>query len=273
MKKFILLMSMAILSFGIITESWAECQNNTISCGENCCYTINNGNISFSRIDNNKTATIADYAFYAKNLVGHIIIPDWVTAIGASSFRDNSISELTLPDSITSIGSLAFHNNNLYSIKLPDSLNYTQWGGFAANSLKTVIISPNTPIAINFFGQQNQLNLLKEINIICKGGQEDCETFQEKLAKYIYWDQQEEKPVIFKLNNNMSIAGYAECTSTNYYWNGAECVREPDVTKRKCCSSCKDMGGYCNRIRYTPAEAAKVLNDDNTNSVTITFRK
>ena len=64
------------------------------------------------------------------------------------------------------------------------------------------------------------------------------------------------------------------CKDKNYFWNGKECLREPDVTKRQCCADvCKDMGGWCNRIRYTPAEAAQVLNDDNTNEVTITFRK
>ena len=40
-----------------------------------------------------------------------------------------------------------------------------------------------------------------------------------------------------------------------------------------CGENYRDMGGWCNRIRYTPAEAAKVLRDDNTNEVTITFKK
>ena len=35
----------------------------------------------------------------------------------------------------------------------------------------------------------------------------------------------------------------------------------------------KDMGGFCNRIRYTPAEAAAIASDSNTNIVTITFKK
>ena len=33
------------------------------------------------------------------------------------------------------------------------------------------------------------------------------------------------------------------------------------------------MGGFCNRIRYTPAEAAAIASDSNTNIVTITFKK
>ncbi len=44
-----------------------------------------------------------------------------------------------------------------------------------------------------------------------------------------------------------------------------------------CVSSCgsgyKQVENWCNRIQYTPAEAAQVLRNDNTNEVTITFRK
>ena len=40
-----------------------------------------------------------------------------------------------------------------------------------------------------------------------------------------------------------------------------------------CGENYKDMGGWCNRIRYTPAEAAKVLKNDNTNEIVITFKK
>lgn len=39
-----------------------------------------------------------------------------------------------------------------------------------------------------------------------------------------------------------------------------------------CGQNYKDMGGWCNRIRYTPAEAAAVMNGDD-NTITITFRK
>ena len=44
------------------------------------------------------------------------------------------------------------------------------------------------------------------------------------------------------------------------------------------CTKCKNSNfklndGECDRLRWTPAEAAKVLTDDNNNSVTITFKK
>ena len=49
----------------------------------------------------------------------------------------------------------------------------------------------------------------------------------------------------------------------------SECIE----ASNGCGENYKDLGGWCNRVIYTPAEAAKVLNNDNTNFVTITFRK
>ncbi len=40
-----------------------------------------------------------------------------------------------------------------------------------------------------------------------------------------------------------------------------------------CGAGYRQFENFCNRIQYTPAEAAKVLTDDNNNSVTITFKK
>ncbi len=40
-----------------------------------------------------------------------------------------------------------------------------------------------------------------------------------------------------------------------------------------CGAGYKQIENWCNRIQYTPAEAAPLLHNDNTNSVTITFRK
>ena len=74
---------------------------------------------------------------------------------------------------------------------------------------------------------------------------------------------------------------------SNFYKKGTGCVsadegcgsgwleknRECIEASNGCGAGYKNMGGWCNRVIYTPAEAAEVLNDDNTNFVTITFRK
>ena len=66
----------------------------------------------------------------------------------------------------------------------------------------------------------------------------------------------------------------SQCNRTeNYYWNGQICVYRPPSGKITCSPSYKINGGYCDHIRYTPDEAAKVLHDDNTNIMTLMFKK
>ena len=65
------------------------------------------------------------------------------------------------------------------------------------------------------------------------------------------------------MNDNGQLV--TDCKS-GYKEQGGGCVTS-------CDSSYRDMGEWCNKIRWTPAEAAEVLRDDNTNEVTITFKK
>ena len=78
--------------------------------------------------------------------------------------------------------------------------------------------------------------------------------------------------------------GYKICgTCDDYVKSGTGCVKNCGKgylgKEGKCINSAlgcgtnyKDMGGFCNRVRYTPAEAAEIAKDDG-NVVTITFRK
>ena len=200
-----------------------------------------------------------------------------VENVGHAAFREfTNITDIKLDDTIKTIGQYAFSSTKAQTIGLPDSITEVDVRAFSgsmtvATSLKQLII----PDSVNFignsaFGANNEQ--LQNLEIICKGDQAKCVS---TLSKYKYYDSDDGtvKYIPMNLASHMSVADYRYCASTNFYWNGDSCIREPDVTKRKCCSSCKDMGGYCNRIRYTPAEAAKVLTDDNNTSVTITFRK
>ena len=189
-----------------------------------------------------------------------VSIPDTVTIIGAGAFLNNKLTSINIPDAVTFIGQSAFQTNWLTSVVLPDSLTRIRADGFYGNSLSSVTISDSlTSASAAIFGHD-----LDNIDIICKGTEQSCAYIKNYMADY---DGNNYADKVHIASN------YKECDSKMYYWNGAECLREPDVTKRKCCSSCKDMGGWCNRIRYTPAEAAQVLKDDNTNEVTITFKK
>ena len=97
-----------------------------------------------------------------------------------------------------------------------------------------------------------------------------------------------------RLSDSGKLAAYNnECTdykcqscrnNYDYIKSGTGCVSDCGAgylgKEKECIDSAlgcgenyRDMGGFCNRIRYTPAEAAQVLHNDNTNSVTITFKK
>ena len=59
-----------------------------------------------------------------------------------------------------------------------------------------------------------------------------------------------------------------KCTEckVGYLEQGGSCVAS-------CSAGYKQFENWCNKIQWTPAEAAKVLRNDNTNEVTITFKK
>ena len=70
----------------------------------------------------------------------------------------------------------------------------------------------------------------------------------------------------------------------DYVKRGLGCVKDCGagyLGKEKACidsalgcgAGYRQFENWCNRIRWTPAEAAQVLRDDNTNEVTITFKK
>jgi antitoxin component YwqK of YwqJK toxin-antitoxin module len=98
----------------------------------------------------------------------------------------------------------------------------------------------------------------------------------------MYYEYDDDGKLISKTNEICNNDG---CSSVSYDANGdLLSVNDNEVTENCAsadsngvCTKCKDgfddIDGYCNKIRWTPAEAAKVLRDDNTNSVTITFKK
>ena len=57
----------------------------------------------------------------------------------------------------------------------------------------------------------------------------------------------------------------ADCVASGKYWQESTCVSS-------CGDSFKLNDGWCDRQRYTPAEAAAILNGDD-NTITITFKK
>ena len=98
----------------------------------------------------------------------------------------------------------------------------------------------------------------------------------------MYYEYDDDGKLISKTNEICNNDG---CSSVSYDANGDLLSVNGNEVTENCasadsngvCTKCKDgfddIDGYCNKIRWTPAEAAKVLRDDNTNEVTITFKK
>ncbi len=283
MKKLILLTSVAILCLLNVSESSADDEINCLtgqqSCGTNCCWSVENKKLTITGGADGSIGTMDDYD-NASGGEGHntqwtgldirAIYVSGLENIGIQAFRDlKKVTNITIGDSVERVSNAAFDNDYM--------LQYVDFGDAVISIGEYVlqdtprliqIIVPDTlnDIALQSFGNGDLVG--RNIQIICRGDKVSCSNIYEKLSEY-----SSKKGQTYDATSQLFYANYEQCASTSYFWDGAKCVREPDLSKRKCCSSCKDMGGWCNRIQYTPAEAAPLLHNDNTNEVTITFKK
>lgn len=90
-----------------------------------------------------KVNEIGDYAFYEKNSLSYIRIPDSVTRIGARALSVTSLITVEIPSSVTVLGNSALSDNpKLVSVAIPDSV--TEMGTymfFNCKALKSVTLS------------------------------------------------------------------------------------------------------------------------------------
>ena len=264
-------------------------------CGDNCDWKIENGKLSISgggnmidyyfdddngrhaktrpwdnylnsisEVDVKGISHVGDLAFMSMGLQ-NVSFSDSVKSIGGSSFSGNHISVLQLPDSIESVGGWAFSSNSLDSVILPDSLKTIGDAAFENNSLSSVVI-PDTlsNTILRSFG--TNLAVLQNLTIECKGNNTSCEKINKLLKNYAY-GYKNKQFIYMDLSDRLFALAQQHCDSTNFYWNGVECVREPDVSKRTCCPVCVDLDGYCSRIRYTLPEADAATSNDNENMI------
>ena len=94
------------------------------------------------------TKVICNMAFYRRNLLTSINIPDSVTSIGDGAFAEcKSLTSINIPDSVSSIGNWAFNRcESLTSINIPDSVTSIGNCAFAYCKSLTSIIIPNSII-------------------------------------------------------------------------------------------------------------------------------
>lgn len=81
---------------------------------------------------------------------GNVVIPDTVSYIGDSAFRNCEINSVVIPNSVVSIGEYAFENNNLTFVHIPDSVKRIEQHAFIWNKLSTITI----PKSVTFIGSR-----------------------------------------------------------------------------------------------------------------------
>ncbi len=208
----------------------------------------------FNKVDIQGVRNVSNEAFHYFSNITDIKMDDSVKTIGAYAFFSAKMKTLVIPDSVTEIHYQAF------------STEYPYYG--VATDLEEIVI----PDSVAFVGDtafgpnENQLSQLK---IICKGDQEKCKNV---MSEYKYYNENEQSRYSqFSLADNVQKATAKYCDSQNFYWNGDECLREPDMTKRKCCNNCKNLSGLCHRLIYSVEEANKVAKPSG-NTVRIKYR-
>lgn len=80
---------------------------------------------------------IGENAFYGRNEIDTIVLPETVTSIGASAFYNcSSLSAINIPSGVTSIGNNAFYGcSSLDTIVLPDNLSFVGNNAFAGTNI------------------------------------------------------------------------------------------------------------------------------------------
>ena len=109
-----------------------------------------------STVDYNGTTysvtSICDEAFYKREELTSIVIPDSVTKIGNWAFcKCNGLTSIEIPDSVTEIGDWAFHRcSGLTSIEIPNSVTKIGNWAFDGCSRLTNIEIPNSVTKIGY---------------------------------------------------------------------------------------------------------------------------
>lgn len=193
--------------------------------------------------------SIPTFAFYEMaGVKGTITIPNSVVSIGQRAFsRMTGLSGLVVGDSVSEItGKDAFRTNSNLEVIISDKIDTSKWhlDTFADASDKVYV------------------------NFKCMGNQEVCKNSMRKFIQ-----KADGGTCVYCMKADQVSFGSVDeslCIKEPYYWSGSSCNNKNDGII--CAERFKRNEDFCNRVRYTPAEAAAVAKDDG-NVVTLTFKK
>lgn len=281
MSKFVLLTSVAILAFGIASESRADIIASGDDCaaddGKSTCHWELSSSGVLTVSGKGQMASLHNKG-WEHIKVKSAIIKDGITSLGGYAFNYAPVTDIVLADTITKIGWRAINATQISkgTIIIPDSVAFIDGGSNFGNGNIVCKGSKSTEDSVS--------DCDKLYSLLTNAGFKGTFTYADKNVcagfKY-YWSDNR----CNRVPNEKSACSASEY----YYFNGEECVADNNYTRycaenyilkeNECISASngcgvgyKDMGGFCNRVRYTPAEAAQIAKDDG-NVVTITFKK
>ena len=258
MKKIVLKTIMVMLCLFANNFQLAKAEeNNSLlgsgKCGANCTWSLDtkgnmiiSGSGSMTGFSNSEGAYLNSagkprpWGDYMEQIVS-IRVEGSITNIGSRAFAGASnLKEVYMPN-VSSIGDYSFnYATSLYSVDLPNVTRIGEGAFQGASSLiyaglrdDVVLSTSSVPSFSNGCSPQNR---------------KACGTCGND---YI-----------------MSGLGCVKDCGAGYLGKEGRCID----ASLGCGAGYRQFENFCNRIRYTPAEAAPLLNDNN-NSVTITFKK
>lgn len=272
-----------VLSIGITSESQAD-----ISCvfsdNGKTLTIIGKGNDTYSysscTIDNSSSPDV-DWVYNSKwkqSNMDTINISGGISELAGYAFNGIKAQKVTISDSVTGWGSYVFQGAAVTSIFLGQNSRPAAYP-FSEKIFEIVIpdawADNFNPASFNgsafnrsCFTKEKKEQCPSGARIVCQGEVEKCKDALAKVGGH--------GNCTFANSNCIDPdvivpATETQCTGSSYYWSGKSCNNKKNGIV--CADGFKRNEDFCNRVRYTPAEAAAVANDDNTNVVTLTFKK
>lgn len=153
--------------------------NGPLSCGGAGTFTVSNNVVTSSSSDCSGAVTIpsgitgiGSGAFWTRGLMTSVSLPNTVTYIDNSAFRQTGLTSITIPGSVQTIGFLSFGTTYLTQITfdLPSSLTTIGAYAFQSSTFSSVTIPASaTSVSNTAFQANNNLTTINYLGTIPSG--------------------------------------------------------------------------------------------------------